>query len=238
VLSWATVNGYRSGANPATWKGSLDQILPRPSKVQKVKHRAALPVEGVPSFMSALTQQSGTSALAFRFMLLTATRTANAIGARWSEIDMAKREWVIPASRMKAGVEHRVPLSDAAMGVLHEAENHKTDGTSDWVFLGARPDRPLSNMALTMLLRRMGHTDSVPHGVRSSFRTYAAERTTFPREVAEAALAHTVGSKTELAYMRSDFFEKRRELMQMWGRFATTPIEATGTVVDLRSRGA
>jgi integrase len=236
VLSWAAVSGYRSGANPAAWRGHLDHVLPKPSKVRKVEHHAALSIDAVPAFMEALAGQSGTSALAFRFLLLTASRTANAIGARWSDIDMAKCEWTIPSELMKAKAEHRVPLSDAAMDILREAESLKTD--SGVVFPGARPGRPLSNMAFTMLLRRMERTDFVPHGLRSTFRTWAAERTTYPREVCEAALAHTIGSETELAYMRSDFFEKRRDLMDMWGRFATTPIKAIGKLVDLRSGGA
>jgi integrase len=235
VLSWATVSGYRSGANPAAWRGHLDHILPKPSNVRKVKHHAALSIDAVPAFMEALAGQPGISSLAFQLMLLTASRTANAIGVLWSEIDIVKREWIIPGEKMKAGAALRVPLSDAALAVLRDAARLKTD--SDVVFPGAR-GRPLSNMAFTMLLRRMERNDFVPHGLRSTFRTWAAERTTFPRELAEASLGHTLGGKTELAYMRSDFFEKRRELMEMWGRFATTPIEATGTVVDMRSRGA
>lgn len=218
VLSWATVRGYRSGANPAQWKGCLDQILPKLSKVRKVKHHRALPPDDVAALMTALSGSTGGAALALRFLTLTAARTGEVLGATWSEIDLNARQWTVPAARMKAGKEHRVPLSEAALDVLTEAKKCTVD---DVIFSGQRPGRALSNMAMVALLRRMKRLDVVPHGLRATFRTWCAERTNYPRELCEMALAHSIKDATEAAYQRSDMMERRRQLMNDWATFAT-----------------
>ena len=234
ILDWATVRKYRAGENPARWKGHLDHLLPARAKVQKAGHHAALPYDEMGAFMAALRLQSGTSAHALEFAILTASRTGEVIGATWGEIDMDKRLWTIPAERMKADKEHRVPLSDAAMAVL-EAMAKVRQG--EHVFSGAKPGRPLSNMALLMTLRRMKRDDLTAHGFRSSFRDWCAERTAYPAEAAEMALAHTVANKVEAAYRRGDLFEKRARMMQDWAAFcATVPTEAGGNVVAMRGR--
>jgi integrase len=231
VLDFAKVRGYRVGENPARWKGHLKEALPAVSKLRNVKHHAALPYAEIGAFMDELQAREGGGLAALKFAILTAARTGEVIGARWSEIDMAASVWTIPAKRMKAGVEHRIPLSKQALAVLRRAAAGKVN---DVVFSGQKPGRPLSNMALLMMLRRMGRDDITAHGFRSTFRDWAAERTTFPREVVEAALAHTVANKVEAAYRRSDLFEKRRPLMQQWGSFCDQ--QASGvTVIPLRT---
>jgi integrase len=231
VLDFATVRGYRVGANPARWKGHLKEALPAVSKLRKVRHHAALPYAEIGAFMAKLRPREGGAAAALRFAILTAARTGEVIGARWSEIDMAAGVWTIPAKRMKAGAEHRIPLSAQTVAVLRSAAARKVN---DVVFCGQKPGRPLSNMALLMMLRRMGRDDITAHGFRSTFRDWAAERTTFPREVVETALAHTVANKVEAAYRRSDLFEKRRPLMQQWGSFCDPPTAESGAVVPVR----
>ncbi|MDY0242017.1 MAG: site-specific integrase [Rhodospirillaceae bacterium] len=213
ILDWATVRKYREGENPARWKGHLDHLLPAKSKVQKENHHAALPYEEIGSFMTELRQQDGISARALEFSILTVARTGEVINATWNEIDFDKRLWTIPAERMKAGREHRVPLSEPAMAVLRQIAPLQS---GPYVFPGERPGRPLSNMALLMVLRRMKRTDLTAHGFRSTFRDWAAERTDFPSEVAEMALAHTVSDKVEAAYRRGDLFKKRIGLMEAW----------------------
>jgi integrase len=230
VLNWGKARGYRTGDNPAQWKGHLDNLLPPRGKIAKVKHHAALPYDQTAQFIEALRRQEGVAPFAFEFAILTAARTGEIIGARWDEIDLAEKVWTVPAARMKAGREHRVPLSAEALAVLNKVENGDPE---DFVFAG-RKKRPLSNMALLMALRRMGQANLTAHGFRSTFRDWAAECTNFPREVAEAALGHTVGSKVELAYRRGDFFEKRRRLMDAWGEFATKPKDA-GVILRLQS---
>ena len=226
VLDWATVRKYRVGENPARWKGHLDNLLPARAKVQKTQHHPALPYDEMGAFMAALRAVDGTSAKALEFTILTATRTSEAICAAWDEIDLDKRIWVIPAERMKASKEHRVPLSDAAVAVL---ENMKAVRQGAFVFAGAKASKPLSNMALLMTLRRMKRDDLTAHGFRSTFRDWAAERTAYPRDVAEMALAHTIGDKVEAAYRRGDLFEKRARLMQDWADFCNLiPAEAGG----------
>jgi len=216
VLDFATVRGHRAGENPARWKGHLKEALPATSKVRRVRHHAALAYDEIGAFMVDLRQREGGAAAALEFAILTAARTGEVIGARWSEIDMTQDTWTIPEERMKARVEHRIPLSKQALAVLRRAETQKVN---DVVFFGQKPGRGLSNMALLMTLRRMGREDLTAHGFRSTFRDWAAERTGVTPEVAEAALAHTVGNKVEAAYRRSDLFEKRRVLMQQWGSF-------------------
>jgi integrase len=215
ILDWAATRGYRRCENPARWKGHLQNLLPKRSKVRKVEHHAALPFKEVPAFMKAVAAQPGIAAKLMVFTILTAARTGEALGARWSEIDLEAGIWTVPAERMKAGLEHRVPLSAAALAIL--AEQRNLDDT--FVFPGGRRGKPLSNMAMLVLLRRMERGDLTVHGFRSSFRDWASETTHFPSEVVEMALAHTVESKVERAYRRGDLFEKRRELMAAWGSF-------------------
>lgn len=220
VLDWAKVRGYRAGENPARWRGHLDKLLPARSKVRKIEHHAALPYAGIPAFMATLAKQDGVAARALEFAILTAARTGEVLGARWGEINLAEKLWTIPAVRMKGGREHRVPLSTAAIeilqGVLKIAGNGEPDA---YVFPGANKGKPLSNMALTMTLRRMDRDDLTVHGFRSTFRDWAAERTSYPSEVAEMALAHAVGDKTEAAYRRGDMFERRRALAVDWASY-------------------
>jgi integrase len=218
VLDWAKARGYREGENPARWRGHLANLLPKTSKIRRVVHHAALPYTELPAFIVALREQSGISARALEFAILTATRTGEALGARWGEINLDARLWVVPAERMKAGKEHRVPLSDAAMAVLDEMREHRHD---EFVFPALRAGRQLSNMAMLMLLRRMGRDDITAHGFRSAFSDWVAEKTNFPAEVREMALAHSVGDKVEAAYRRGDLFEKRRQLSEAWASFAT-----------------
>ena len=216
VLDWATVRGYRRGDNPARWRGHLDKVLPARSKVQKVIHHEALPYVEIGEFVAALRDQEGVAARALEFLILTATRTGEVIGARWDELDLGQRVWTVPPNRMKAGREHRVPLSTAAMALLETMKKQRRD---EYVFPGFKQGKPLSNMAMLKLLERIGRSDLTAHGFRSTFRDWAAERTNFPREVAEMALAHTIGDKVEAAYRRGDLFEKRRDLMATWAGY-------------------
>jgi integrase len=222
VLDWAKVRGYRAGENPARWRGHLDKLLPARGKVRKVEHHAALPYAELPGFLVTLREQEGIAARALEFTILTAARTGETIFAGWNEIDLLDKTWIIPAKRMKAGREHRVPLSPRALAILEEMQAHH-HGDEGFVFPGGKHGKPLSNMAFLMLLRRMDRGDLTAHGFRSSFRDWVAERTNFPAEVAEMALAHTVSDKTVAAYSRSDLFERRRRLMHQWATFCTTP---------------
>jgi integrase len=231
ILDWAKVRGYRTGENPAKWKGHLDHLLPARGKVRKVEHHAALPYSELPGFLESLRDQEGIGARALEFTILTAARTGETIFARWNEIDQLEKVWTVPAARMKAGKEHRVPLSARALAILEEmqAHRHADDG---FVFPGGKPGKSLSNMAFLMLLRRMKRDDLTAHGFRATFKTWASERTGFQNEIVEAALAHVVGSKVEQAYRRGDMFEKRRRLMQQWGTFCTTaPAQGTASNV-------
>lgn len=224
ILDWAKVKGYRTGDNPACWRGNLQRALPAPGKIKKVKHHRALDYSDIPKFMRLLRQRTGTAALALELTILTAARTGETLGATWPEIDLVNAVWTIPAERMKAAKEHRVPLSPRALQILAELDDKFTD--SDFVFPGPSHDRPLSSMALLMLLRRM-ETDVTTHGFRSTMRQWAAEKTEFPREVAEAALAHSIGSAVERAYQRSDLFDKRRALMDTWCDFCNSKPRTT-----------
>ena len=215
VLDWATTSGHRQGENPARWKGHLANLLPKRSKVRKVEHHAALPFKDVPAFLGMVAGQPGIAAKLLTFTILTAARTGEALGARWSEFDLQAGTWTVPGERMKAGVEHRVPLSAPALALL--AEMQGLDVT--FAFPGVRRNKPLSNMAMLVLLRRMKRADLTVHGFRSSFRDWASETTHFPNEVVEMALAHTIESKVEAAYRRGDLFAKRRELMDAWAQF-------------------
>jgi hypothetical protein len=233
ILDWAKVRGYRHGDNPARWKGHLDNLFPTRSKVQKVEHHAALPYGEMGAFMATLRGQEGSGALALQFTILTAARTGEAIGARWDEIDLAKGVWIIPAKRMKAGREHRVPLSKAALAILRTRQ--KSGDESVFVFPGGKLGKAISNMAMLQTLRRMGRDDLTVHGFRSTFRDWAEESTAFPGTVSEAALAHVVGDKVEAAYRRGDLFDKRRNLMDAWAQYCNSP--ATGAkVVPIRPK--
>jgi integrase len=234
ILDWATARGYRQGENPARWRGHLENLLPKKTKVRRVEHHAALPYPEIAAFIAELRQQDGVAARALEFAILTAARTGEVIGAQWDEINITERLWAIPAARMKGGREHRVPLSDAALAIV---ETLREIRQGDFVFPGSRMGRPISNMAMLMLLRRMGRGDLTAHGFRSSFRDWAAERTTFPAEVAEMALAHAVSDKVEAAYRRGDLFLKRRQVSDAWARFcAAAP--APGRIVPLRQPAA
>ena len=218
ILDWATVHRYRTGDNPARWKGHLEALLPARSKVSKAKHFAALPWRDMKPFMAELRQQNGIGALALQFTILTAARSGEVRGMEWYEVDFEQRLWTVPGERMKAGREHRVPLSNAAVELLEQLKAVKLADT-DIVFPSVRDHKPLSDMTLTAVLRRMQRSDITVHGFRSSFRDWAAEATDFPQEMAEMALAHIVGNKVEAAYRRGDMLEKRRAMMEAWAAF-------------------
>lgn len=226
VLSYAMQAGYRpEGLNPARWRGGLDKLLPAPSKVAKVDHHPALPVAEVGAFMARLRAAEGMGARALEFAILTAARSGEVRGATWAEFDLDAKVWTVPGSRMKAGKEHRVPLSDAAVALVKAQP--KVAGV-DFVFAAAKGGQ-LSDMTLSAVLRRM-KVQAVPHGFRSTFRDWAAERTNYPREAAEMALAHTIESKVEAAYRRGDLFEKRRAMMSEWAQFLAKPSVPAGVV--------
>jgi integrase len=233
ILNWATVSEFRTGLNPARWRGHLDNLLPARNKIARVEHHAALPYADVPAFMAKLRLQEGVAARALEFLILTAARTGEVIGARWSEINLREKLWTIPAERMKAGKEHRVPLSSRAVEIL-EAIHSGSSAPDGFVFPGNKAKKPLSNMAFLMLLRRMKCAGMTAHGLRSSFRDWSAERTNFPSEVAEMALAHAVGSKVEAAYRRGDLYGKRQHLMDHWATFCASPAAATASVIPMR----
>jgi integrase len=218
VLAWATVAGYRSGDNPARWTGHLKELLPSKTKVAAVVHHDAVPYRDLPAFMAALRAKHGTAARALEFTILSAARTGEAIGAKWAEIDLNSKLWTIPADRMKANREHRVPLTDRALAVL---ETLPREG--EYVFSGARKDKPLSSPAMWEVVRRMRGKGATVHGFRSTFRDWAAEQTSYPHEVCEIALAHAVSDKTEAAYRRGDMMEKRRRLMADWAEYCARP---------------
>ena len=215
VLDAAKAKGLRVGENPARWRGHLDALLPKRHRLTR-GHHAALPFDAVPAFVGRLRQVEGMSALALEFCILTCARSGEVLGARWSEIDLKGKVWTVPAQRMKAGREHRVPLGVRALEILSEMEKVRQ---GEFVFPGQSKGRPLSVMAMEMALRRMKVTDATVHGFRSSFRDWCGECTQFPRELAEAALAHTVGDAVERAYRRGDALERRRALMDAWTAF-------------------
>lgn len=229
VLGWATVRGHREGLNPARWRDHLDQQLASPKKIMKTSHHAALPFNDIASFMQKLRSSEGMGARALEFAILTAARSGEVRGALWSEIDSAARVWTIPAERMKAGREHRVPLSDAAMALLEALPRM---GDSALVFPAPRGGQ-LSDMTLTAVLRRM-KVPVTAHGFRSTFRDWAAERTNYPREAAEMALAHTIGDKVEAAYRRGDLFNKRALVMADWARFCAVVEPSSDKVTPIR----
>jgi len=229
ILAWATVHEYRTGENPARWKGYLDQVFQKPSKIKAVKHHAAMPIDDMAAFMPKLRNQVGIGARALEFTILTSTRSGEVRGAQWDEIDFNKKLWIIPASRMKAGKEHRVPLSDAAIDVLKAMPRF---AESPYVFFSPRGGM-LSDMSLSAVLKRM-ELKEVPHGFRSTFRDWAGERTNYPREVIEHALAHLLKDKSEAAYQRGDYLAKRAALMQDWADFING--KNTAEVININSK--
>jgi integrase len=226
ILTYARAKELRHGDNPAEWRGRLKALLPDRSDVQTVVHHAALAWQDVPATMAALNASQGTAAACVAFLILTATRSAEARGTQWSEIDMANATWTIPAERMKSGKEHRVPLAVAALAILAVRQSARRLGAG-LVFEGGVKERPLSDVGLSKALHTAaGRSGVTVHGCRSSFRDWCGEVATVPSEIAEAALAHTNPDKTERAYARSDLFEKRRELMADWAEHCTVPAEA------------
>ena len=216
ILDWARVMKYRTGDNPARWKGHLDHLLPKRSKVAIVNHHAALPIDETPGFVLLLQREETVVARAFEFCILNATRTNETMGMRWDEFDERAQLWTVPAARMKASRDHRMPLARRSQIILVEMKEIRT---GDFVFPGKVDGRPLSSMAFLMLLRRLERDDITAHGFRSTFRDWAAERTDFPSEVVEMALAHTISNKVEAAYRRGDLFDKRRQLAEAWAAF-------------------
>ncbi|OBV10536.1 tyrosine-type recombinase/integrase [Erythrobacter dokdonensis] len=227
VLDSAKARGYRQGENPARWRGHLAQILPARTKLSRGHHKA-MPYDAIPAFMEQLQKREAVAALALEFVILTAARTGEIIGATWGEVDLAKAVWTVPAERMKAGKEHRVPLSPRAVEIL---EQTKQLGGKH-LFPGAARAK-LSGMAMAMLLRRMKQ-DVTVHGFRSAFRDWAAECTGYSHEVAEMALAHTIGNAVERAYRRGDLFEKRRRLMADWATYCASGAPADAEVTPIR----
>jgi integrase len=235
VLDWATARDYRSGENPARWRGHLDKLLPARNKVAKVKHHEALPYLDMSAFITDLRANGSISARALEFTILTAVRTNEAIGAKWSEFDTEANMWTIPAERMKGGREHRVPLSEAAVTLLKTLPRIMGN---PHVFPGVKEERPLSNMAMLEMVRGLRPDAGLTvHGFRSTFRDWAAEQTAYPNEMVEMALAHIVSDKTEAAYRRGDMLERRRRLMKDWSDYcgAGAPATRTGSVTSIRS---
>ncbi|MGP5325197.1 tyrosine-type recombinase/integrase [Vreelandella titanicae] len=225
ILDFAAAHEYRDPVNPARWRGHLDKLLAKPSRVQKVNHHPAMPYDQVATFISSVQRYNSMSSKALLFLILTATRTSEVLNAEWHEIDIGKATWQIPAERMKVNREHRVPLSKQAVELLLALP--RVRGNS-FIFPGMKAGRPLSNMSLLQFMRGLGYGPSgekgnyVPHGFRSSFRDWTGEVTSYPRDVAEMALAHAIENKVEAAYRRGDLFEKRRAMMQDWADYTFT----------------
>jgi integrase len=230
VLDFAKAKGWRTGENPALWRGHLKNVLPPRQRLSR-GHHAAMPYRQLPAFIARLRAAEAMAARALEFLILTAARSGEVYGARWSEFDLERGIWKIPAGRMKAGKEHRVPLSDQVLSLMRTL---KETPVSEYVFPGYRTNCPLSSSAMEMLLRRLKADEYTVHGFRSSFRDWAGDETHFPREIAEAALAHRVGDATEQAYRRADALAKRRELMQSWANFCD---EKSAKIVPLKSAG-
>lgn len=221
VLSYAESHGWRESPNPARWAGHFKEQMIGADKVE-TKHFPALPYSEIPNFLVQLHEIESVTALALEYLILTACRTGEVLGALWQEIDIEHALWVIPATRMKNGNEHTVPLTARCLEIIEAMRPLRrvyATSKNDYIFPGQRPGRPLSNMSLVMLMRRMGYGDYVPHGYRAAFRTWCGNETNTPREVAEAALSHQVGSAVELAYSRGDMLEKRRRLMPLWADY-------------------
>ncbi len=233
VLDWATAKKYRTGENPARWRGHLDMLLSAPKKTAPVVHHEAVPVDDAPAFYTALRERKGTAARALEFLMLTAARSGEVRGATWSEIDLDKGVWTIPGSRMKAGKEHRVPLTKSAVDILRQQPQEQANPL---VFPAPRGGQ-MSDMTLTAVMRRM-NLDAVPHGLRSTFRDWVAERTSYQPDLAEMALAHAITNSVEAAYRRGDQFEKRGRMMESWAKYLATPVAKGVTVVALGRKAA
>lgn len=234
VLDWAKVRGYRAGDNPAKWRGHLDHMLAKPSKVSAVEHHAALAFAEMGSFMAQVRAMEGIAARALEFTILTACRSGEVRGATWAEFDLPARLWIIPAKRMKAEREHRVPLSDSAISILAKMQEHQL---GDFVFPGMKENMPISNMSMGAVLKRMGRGDLTVHGFRSAFRDWVSESTAYPRDVAEMSLAHTIANKVEAAYRRGDLYDKRVRLMADWAKYCSKPMQA-GAVLPMKRKAA
>jgi integrase len=232
VLDAAKARGHRLGENPARWRGHLENLLPKQSKVRRVKHHPALPYGDMGAFMAILRAKAGSAARALEFTILTAGRTSEVTGARPAELDTAATTWTVPEGRIKGEKEHRVPLSLPASNI---AKSMLKSNQGEFIFPGGKAKKSLSNGAMLALLKRMGYGHITVHGFRSTFRDWAAEQTNYPREVAEMALSHVIDDKTEAAYRRGDLFEKRRRMMEAWATFAATK-PAVGKVVPMRRR--
>jgi integrase len=232
VWDYAKARGHCSGENPFRWRGHLDALLPRRARLTR-GHHAAMPFADVPGFMGALKTMQGVTPRALEFTILTAARSGEVLGAHWDEIDLQAKVWTVPAECMKAGKEHRVPLSDRAVAVLEEMKQARL---SEFVFPGLKRGLPLSDMSLMAVLRRM-EVDATVHGFRSAFRDWAGDNTAFPRDVVEAALAHAIENKTEAAYRRSDALEKRRKLMAAWDRYCNASAQNNITPLPRAQRG-
>ncbi|EHA16354.1 site-specific integrase [Halomonas sp. HAL1] len=224
ILDYAAAHGFRDPVNPARWRGHLDKLLAKPSRIQKVNHHPAMPYDEAADFLKVVQEYSSMSSKALQFLILTATRTSEVLNSEWDELDLNNATWTIPADRMKANREHRVPLSRQAVELLSNLP--RVQGNT-YIFAGMKQGRPLSNMSLLQFMRGLGYGPSgekgnyVPHGFRSSFRDWTGEVTSYPRDVAEMALAHTIENKVEAAYRRGDLFEKRRAMMQEWAVYIT-----------------
>jgi integrase len=233
VLSWAAARGYRDKVNPAAWKANLEHTLPKPGKVNKRKHHRALPHQQINALWQRLEAVEGMSSAALRFTILTACRSGEARGATWAEVDLDAGVWIVPAERMKAAREHRVPLSPEALILLQSLPRFEVqDDEQDLVFPG-RSGKPLSDMSMTAVLRRL-KVDAVPHGFRSSFADWAAE-TSYPHEIRELALAHSIGDKTVTAYTRTDLMQRRRQMMTDWAGYVTTQSSASVTSIKRKA---
>ncbi len=230
IMGWATVRGYRSGENPARWRGHLDKLLPKPSKVSTVKHHKALKLHEIHRLILELRRQTCFSSKALEFLILTASRTSEVLNMKWNELSLDASLWTVPALRMKGGKDHTVPLSKSALEILNFMQTFKCD---EYVFPGFREGRPLSNMAMLKLTKRLGYSITV-HGFRSTFRDWAAEHTNFSRETAEAALAHTIKDKVEAAYRRGDLILKRRVMMEEWSKFIEQPMDSGKNILGIK----
>jgi integrase len=229
ILAWATVSGFRQGQNPAQWHNHLDNLLPAKARIHSIRHHPAMPYQEIGDFIFQLRERDGIAAQALEFLIYTAARTSEVRGASWSEFDLNSGIWTIPGPRTKVGKEHRIPLAERPLQIVRELRSLNSGA---FVFPGGKPGKGLSNMALLSVLRRLQIKLTV-HGFRSSFRDWAAEQTQVPREVAEQALAHTLGNKVEAAYLRSDFFEKRRDLMNLWAAHLDFP---TSKILAFRAK--
>ncbi len=237
ILDWAKVRGFRMGDNAARYRGHLDKMLPARAKVRRVEHHAALPYAELPGFMAALREQQGIAARALEFLAITAARAGEVLGAKWNEIDLAAKTWTVPAKRMKANREHRVPLAPRALAILEEMQAHR-HADEGFVFPGSRPGRPLNQRTFFMLLRRMDRQDITTHGFRSTFSDWSHERTSHSNHAIELSLAHSIGAAAEKAYRRGDMFEKRRKLMEQWGSYCAQPAPVEhDKVVPMQRRG-